>query len=99
MATHTATSPDDFSFPQTKLTANVEDRLEFKTSFEEIEVTSDGVEALYFTVDGSPPKIGGAQSHRLPRVPSTRTVEVPGGGNTVVRLISEGTPTYSVQRP
>lgn len=99
MGAHATTDPDVFSFPENKLVANVEEKFTFATSLDEVEVTSSGDDTAYFTVDGSAPEIDGDKSHRLPRVPSSRTVDVPGDGPTVVRVISSGTPMISVQRP
>jgi hypothetical protein len=65
-----------------------------------IEVFSNGSAEIYFTVDGSPPTVGGAGTYFLPAAMSSRDVEWPGGGDddAVVKLISSGTPTYSVAR-
>jgi hypothetical protein len=82
-----------------KLTANTVDEVDFFDSLAAIEVISDGTAKIYFTVDGSTPTVGGQNTHEIPAVASARTVLTrKGESGTVVKLISTGTPVYSVSR-
>jgi hypothetical protein len=81
-----------------KLTAATFDEVAFTDSLKAVEVTSDGSAAIYFTTDGSAPTVAGPNTHEIPAVPAARTSVVSKAGATVVKLISAGTPTYSVAR-
>jgi hypothetical protein len=81
------------------LTANTADTVTFADDLDQVEVSSDGTAALYFTVDGSTPAIGGDNCWELPAgALAARVVPVPTSGGTVVKLLSAGTPKYSVSR-
>lgn len=80
------------------LVADTADSVTFADDLPAVEVVSDGAAALYFTTDDSTPTVGGPNTHLLPAAVSRRTVKVAGAGDTVVKLISAGTPTYSVAR-
>ena len=56
----------------------------------------DGTAEIYFTVDGSTPTVGGAGTFVLPATIGTIEVPVRTSGATVVKLISAGTPKFSV---
>lgn len=82
------------------LAANIVDTVTFPRDLDQVEVLSDGAAALYFTVDGSTPTIAGQATYELPAgIKSKRTVTVRSAGNTVVKLLSTGTPKYSVNEP
>jgi hypothetical protein len=67
---------------------------------EQVEVVSlDGLAPIYFTIDGSAPTVAGAKTYVIPAAIGSKVVAVPTSGATVVRLISVGGPTYSVQTP
>lgn len=53
--------------------------------------------AIFFTTDGTVPTVNGAHCHRVPADLPYVDVDVDTGGATVVKLISSGTPTYSVE--
>ncbi len=54
-----------------------------------------GSAEIYFTVNGADPTVGGEDCHVLPA--AVCALSVPGVGSPVtVKLISVGTPTYSV---
>ncbi|MDH2424766.1 hypothetical protein [Sphaerisporangium sp. TRM90804] len=55
-----------------------------------------GTAAVWFTLDGSTPEVEGNGSWVLPAVVSAIDLEPSTAGPTVVKLISEGTPTVSV---
>lgn len=64
----------------------------------EVEVVNrDGVAAIYFTVDGSTPTVGGDDTYVLPAAIGSFTVRSPANVAAVVKLVSAGTPQYSVQ--
>ena len=57
----------------------------------------DGVAAIYFTVDGSTPTVAGAATYVIPAAAGALEVNAEDAQPpTVVKLISAGTPTYSV---
>lgn len=96
---------DEIGAYEKKLTANTVDSVTFHRDLEAVEVVSDGASAIYFTVDGSEPVVGGEKTHALPASSSVRVVDTPSpegvravSRTTVVKLISAGTPTYSVAR-
>lgn len=58
----------------------------------------DGADEVFFTTDESTPTVAGNNTHALPAAVSS--VEVPDetdGQNTIVKLISPGTPKVSVR--
>lgn len=55
-----------------------------------------GTAEVYVTVDGTTPSVGGDGSWVLPAAICDLELEVAGAGNTVVELISAGTPRVSV---
>lgn len=66
-----------------------------------IEVLTDGAADIYVTVDGSTPTIAGNNCWRVPALPGASIIDVTDSNPTdavVVKLISAGTPTYSVSR-
>lgn len=100
MATHTLAAGVIGAFEKT-LVADTEDIVNFPVDLDQVRVMNiDGAESLYFTVTGVEPTVGGAHTYWLPAVAgATRTVDVPTAAATQVRLISAGTPTYSVEAP
>lgn len=70
-----------------------------ESRFDAIEVSNrDGAAEIYFTVDGSTPTVGGDDTWALPAAVCSRVIAAPGDGAEVVKLISSGTPKYSVQK-
>ncbi len=66
-----------------------------------VEVYSDGAANIYVTVDGSAPTVAGTHCWRVPAVAGASVISVADavpGDAVVVKLISSGTPTYSVSR-
>lgn len=79
------------------LAAGVVDTVTFAQDVSVLEVWGDGTAAVYFTVDGSVPVVGGGGTFELPAGgASVRTVGASGASAPVVKLISGGTPKYSV---
>lgn len=96
MATYSLTTGDIGAYAKT-LVANTVDTINFPRPHELIEVWTDGSSAVYFTTDGSTPTIGGTATYELPAgTEKAREVPVSAPGNTVVKVISVGTPKYSV---
>lgn len=63
-----------------------------------VEVISDGVAALYVSVDAAAATVAGSHCYLLPAgAVTSRVITVRTGGTTDLSLISSGTPTYSVQ--
>lgn len=79
------------------LAANVVDAVNFADDPGEVEIVSDGAAKLYVTVDGTAPTVSGDATYLLPAVPCSRVIAHPGDPRAV-KLISVGTPVYSVMR-
>jgi hypothetical protein len=84
------------------LTANSEDQITVARShaFDVVALAllSDGTAAMYFTTDGTAPTVGGANTRELPAGAIAQlTFSLP-LNQTTVRLISAGTPKYSLTR-
>lgn len=81
------------------LTANTVRTVTFADDLPSVDVISDGVADLYYTLDGSDPTVAGKNCYRIPSfAPGVDTRYPPTAGGTTVKLISTGTPTISVQR-
>lgn len=77
------------------LVASTADSVTFTDDITEVEVLNrDGAAEIYFTVDGSTPTVGGENCRVLPAAIGGLELRVEHGD--VVKLISSGTPTYSV---
>jgi hypothetical protein len=81
------------------LAANAVDTVEFASNLPKVEVSKDDGAAIYFTVDGGEPSVKGKGCYYLPAgFGSVREVLSKPNQPTVVKLISAGTPTYSVAK-
>lgn len=83
------------------LVASTVDTVTFAFLPDEIAIYSSGSAAISFTVDGTTPTANGAGTFYLPATASVYTIRperVVGSTPCVVKLISAGTPTYSVYR-
>jgi hypothetical protein len=81
------------------LVGSTVDNVTLADDLDRVEVIRDGAAALYFTTDGTVPTVSGAGCWKLlSGVANTLNVQVDTAGGTVVKLISSGTPVYSVQR-
>lgn len=80
------------------LTAATVDQVTLPGNYGRVEVLNrDGSDEIYFTVDGATPTVGGDGTHVLPAQIGAVVVPSSGRGATVVRLISAGTPAYSIR--
>ena len=96
MASYTLTGSQVAAHDKTLVAATV-DTVTFPGHVGKVEVLNiNGAAAIYFTVDGSTPTVSGANTYALPAAVASREVRAPATGTTVVKLISAGTPTYSV---
>jgi len=83
------------------LAAGVVDTVTFQDAIGGIEVLTDGSAAVYFSVNGTTPTIGGTNTYKIPAAGGvvTRNVNpVPNEPAAIISLLSAGTPTYSVTR-
>lgn len=80
------------------LTATVVESIDMGVDVGEVDVLNvDGADAIYVRVDGTDPAVGADDSYAIPAVAGAAiTIPVRTDGNTEVRLISAGTPAYSV---
>lgn len=66
-----------------------------------VEILTDGAADIYVTVDGTTPTVAGTPCYRVPPFPGSTIIDVRDSDPNdavVVKLISSGTPTYSVSR-
>jgi hypothetical protein len=80
------------------LTASTVTEVDFVDDVDVVEIITDGAAAVYATVDGSAPTVGGGNCYYLPAVAGSKEVHPPSYGGTVVKLISSGTPTVGVAK-
>lgn len=82
------------------LAAGVVDTVTFTgVDLPEIEVLTDGTADIYVTFGASAtPTVAGTQCWRIPTGSGSATLPIRTSGDTVVKLLSEGTPVYSVSR-
>jgi hypothetical protein len=90
---------DDIAVYSVALTAATEDTVTFARDCDYVRVYNDtGTAAIHFTVNNTAATVGGSKTYRVAAAAGAyKDVSVPGAGNTTVRLISSGTPTYSVE--
>ena len=77
------------------LVAATVDTITFNSDCEIVEVWADA--ELTFRVDGGTPVSDDDEGYNIP-VAGARQVRIPTSGNTVVKLISAGTPNYVVTK-
>lgn len=81
------------------LVANTQDTVTFTgADLAEVEVLSDGDADIYVRIGSGNATVAGTDCHRLPAALGSTVLSVPTTGDTVVKLISAGTPEYSVSR-
>jgi hypothetical protein len=81
-----------------QLTANTVDTVTTDRAWEDIQIVSDGTARIDVTVDGTAPVVGGTPTGLvIPAAVAVLTPPIPDSGTpTVVKLISAGTPHYSI---
>ncbi len=80
------------------LVANVVTTFTFDTDFAEVEVTNvTGTSVVWVTADGSTPVVGATGAHVLPAAVGFVVIRPGTSGNTVVKVLSAGTPTVSAR--
>jgi hypothetical protein len=90
---------DELGVRDKSLSADTMDTVTFERSCEYLEVVNvSGTAAIWFTFDGTNATVAGAKCYRVPAAAgASRTVRTnSGGADTVVKLISSGTPSYDV---
>lgn len=89
------------------LGANTVDTVTLPDAVEEVSIISDGSAAIYVTVDGTTPTVEGADTWEIPAAGALVELTLPigvdahrfdAGVDPIVKLISAGTPVYSVRR-
>lgn len=98
MGTHVI-ARDEIGAHNVTLTASEVETFTFGEDLQSVDVISDGAAAVYFTLDGSEPTVEGANCYVIPGGFSGVDTRQPRTAQaTVVKAISAGTPTVSVQR-
>lgn len=98
MTTYTANAGERAVHAKT-LTAATVDIVNLGGWWDRVEIANvDGAAAIYVTVDGSTPTVGGANTYVLPAAIGTLVLKVrkPISSVAQVQLKSSGTPVYSV---
>lgn len=98
MASYTVPAGDIGAYEKT-LTASTVDTVTFTgTDVAELDIVTDGTAAIYVRFDGTNPTVGGTPCHLVPAVAGVWSYAPRTAGATVVKLISTGTPKYSVAK-
>lgn len=101
MASYTLAAGDHGAYRKT-LTASTVDTVTFPADLEMVEVIGDGSADIFVTVDGTTPTVDGATTFIVPagavgvRRIATNWENRKAAAGTAVKLISSGTPVYSV---
>lgn len=80
------------------LVASTVDTVTFTDDVDSVEIVTDGTAKIYVTVDGTTPTVSGATTIIVPAALGIRTIPTLSSGAPVVKLITSGTPTYSVAK-
>jgi hypothetical protein len=93
-------APGEVGCYEKVLAAEVVDTVTIAGTYPAVEIVSSGEEAVYVTVDGAEPTVAGQHCFALPAgPPAVRQLKLhKREPDTVVRLVSPGSPTYSVAR-
>jgi hypothetical protein len=100
MATYTLTAGDRAAHEKT-LVATTADTVTFVGFVNRVQIVNhDGADQIYVTVDGTTPVAKAATTYCLPAAISSLEIPVPDSkaSGVSVKLVSEGTPLYSVVR-
>ncbi len=85
----------DIAVHDKTIVADTVDIVQFETDPPAVEILTDGAAPLYVTVDDSEPEVSGSTTYILPAVMCSRTIRHSDRVGRV-KLISDGTPKYSV---
>lgn len=96
MASYTSTAAE-FGIYEKTLVASTVDTLTMSRVMGRIELITDGVASIFFTIDGSTPTVGGQGCYYVPAIACVREINLyPANTAAVIKLISVGIPKYSV---
>lgn len=97
MASYTVAAGLIAAHAKTLVAATV-DTVDFAGNTSAVEVLSDGAAAIFFTTDGTTPTVNGGNCYVIPAGGVSSVIVPDRDFDGVVKLISSGTPTYSVTR-
>jgi hypothetical protein len=97
MASYSVTAGQIGAYEKTAV-ANTVDTITFADNVPQVEIISDGAASITVTIDGSTPTVLGGGGFYLPAVACVRVFPGLPSNGTVVKLISSGTPKYSVSK-
>ena len=100
MANHTVAS-GDIGTAEITLTASTVDTVTFSSKIDYVEIYTDGAAAVWYTLNGDNPTVGGADCFYLPATQATDLKPVGtmrGSTTSTIKLISAGTPKLRIQR-
>jgi hypothetical protein len=81
------------------LVADTQDTVTFTSAdLTEVEILTDGVADIYVRIGTGSAAVEGTQCWRVPAGSGSAVLPVHTSGDTVIKLISAGTPKYSVGR-
>lgn len=80
------------------LVASTVDTVTFADDIDSVEIVTDGTSKIYVTVNGDTPAVSDAATIIVPAALGIRTIPTPSSGAPAIKLISAGTPTYSVAK-
>lgn len=97
-ATNTTLNAGEISTPQVTLDGTNADTITFSLFTPYIQIIWDGTGTGGFTVDGSTPTVGGANTNPLPASACVQTIRLgpSRGRNPVVKIISGSAAKYTV---
>jgi hypothetical protein len=80
------------------LTADTVATFTLDADYDTVEVLNgDGAAEVFFRADGEDPEVDGAGCQYLPAAIGSQALSITGGGVTVVKAISSGTPKVAVR--
>lgn len=91
--------PSDIGVHLKTLVANQVDTVTFQDrDLTEVEILNDGTADIFVRIGTATPVVGSGSCWRVLAALGSTIIPVDTSGDTVVKLISVGTPTYSVAR-
>jgi hypothetical protein len=93
-----AVAAGDVGTPAFALVAATADTVTFADNISTVEVISDGLSPVWYTLDGSTPTVGGTNCYYIPATIAIDRRDLVSGATDTVKLISAGSPTLRVQR-